>query len=153
MVCTSILHQLLSFSFSFFSPLPFPSALKSIRTKRIRSIITVGPACIASPGAHSRVCTLIHCDCCTTFPFIFIFSPRTLHTMCIRCSQNFTPKLLETYNKCKEEGKAFQVVYVSMDQNEEQFNGAFKEAGLPWLAVPYENKSRRQQLNAAFRVS
>jgi len=66
--------------------------------------------------------------------------------------QNFTPKLLETYNKCKEEGKAFQVVYVSMDQNEEQFNGAFKEAGLPWLAVPYENKSRRQQLNAAFRV-
>lgn len=73
--------------------------------------------------------------------------------MCNGCSQNFTPKLLETYNKCKEEGKAFQVVYVSMDQNEEQFNGAFKEAGLPWLAVPYENKSRRQQLNAAFRVS
>ena len=59
----------------------------------------------------------------------------------------------------KADGKSFQVVYISMDKNvttgqedAAQFDEAFSQ-NMPWLAVPYEDKSRRDQLAAAFRVS
>ena len=45
------------------------------------------------------------------------------------------PKLKKAYNKVKDQGKPFEVIFVSSDRSEEGFNEYFKD--MPWLAVPF----------------
>lgn len=55
--------------------------------------------------------------------------------------RSFTPVLKEFYQKVKEaQGDNFEIVFVSSDQDENQFNGYFGE--MPWLAVAFTDEKR-----------
>ncbi|CAL4939875.1 unnamed protein product [Urochloa decumbens] len=80
-------------------------------------------------------------------------SPVALYfsaSWCPPC-RRFTPKLIETYKELASEGKSFEVVFVSGDQDEEAFNEYF--AKMPWLAVPFSDSEGREGLNGQFKVS
>ncbi|KAL6878463.1 hypothetical protein ACP4OV_012633 [Aristida adscensionis] len=65
--------------------------------------------------------------------------------------RRFTPKLIEAYKELTSQGKSFEVVFVSGDQDEEAFNAYF--AKMPWLAVPYSDSEGREGLDTRFKVS
>nr|AMA21639.1 cotton nucleoredoxin 1 [Gossypium barbadense] len=56
----------------------------------------------------------------------------------IKPSADFTQKLAEVYSKLKENGEKFEVVMISLDDDEESFRQSF---GAPWLALPLKGKS------------
>ncbi|GMI74989.1 nucleoredoxin 1 [Hibiscus trionum] len=53
-------------------------------------------------------------------------------------SADFTPKLAEVYKKLKEKGEDFEVVIISLEDEEESFKESF---AAPWLALPFKDKS------------
>lgn len=55
-----------------------------------------------------------------------------------KCTE-FTPNLVEVYNKLKENGEDFEVVMISLEDDEEAFNQDFET--MPWLALPFNDKS------------
>mmetsp|Transcript_1196 Transcript_1196/g.2884 ORF Transcript_1196/g.2884 Transcript_1196/m.2884 type:complete len:435 (-) Transcript_1196:367-1671(-) len=62
----------------------------------------------------------------------------------------FTPVLIKLYKKLKEEGKPWEVIFLSSDRDQ----GAFEEyfASMPWLSVPFEDRGRKQKLSTYFDV-
>lgn len=70
---------------------------------------------------------------------------------CPPCRQ-FTPVLVDTYNKMKAENKDFEIIFVSRDHDKQSMLGYMDEAQMPWLAVPF-NGSRRDKLSETFGVS
>ncbi|KAM7250945.1 hypothetical protein ACFE04_022828 [Oxalis oulophora] len=64
--------------------------------------------------------------------------------------RNFTPVLAEVYNEIFSKG-GFEVVFVSADEDETEFNGYF--ADMPWLAVPFSDSETRDRLNDLFKVN
>ncbi|KAM0952493.1 putative protein-disulfide reductase [Dioscorea sansibarensis] len=64
--------------------------------------------------------------------------------------RRFTPKLVEVYGELSSQGKEFEVVFVSGDEDEEAFNGYF--AKMPWLAIPFSDEKTRDSLNELFKV-
>ena len=63
--------------------------------------------------------------------------------------REFTPKLIETYNKLKEDGKNFEIVFASSDENAKGFEDYYKD--MPWLAFPL-NDHRAGALDEHFKV-
>jgi nucleoredoxin len=57
------------------------------------------------------------------------------HRMC----REFTPKLVELYKTLKEKRENFEVVLLSLDDEEEDFKESFET--MPWLALPFKDKS------------
>ncbi|VVA94062.1 unnamed protein product [Arabis nemorensis] len=55
-----------------------------------------------------------------------------------RCTE-FSPKLVEVYNKLKEKGEDFEIVLISLEDDEEAFKQDFETK--PWLALPFNDKS------------
>ena len=56
--------------------------------------------------------------------------------------RSFTPVLKKFYQKVKAaQGDKFEIVFVSSDQDENQFNGYFGE--MPWLAVAFTDAEKR----------
>ncbi|KAH9319316.1 hypothetical protein KI387_021085 [Taxus chinensis] len=55
--------------------------------------------------------------------------------------RGFTPMLAEVYNKLKQKGEAFEIVFLSSDRDQE----AFEEyhASMPWLALPYGDNVKK----------
>ncbi|XP_020228433.1 probable nucleoredoxin 1 [Cajanus cajan] len=53
------------------------------------------------------------------------------------CS-DFTPRLVEVYNKLKAKGENFEVVLISLEEDEESFKEGFESA--PWLSLPFKDK-------------
>lgn len=49
--------------------------------------------------------------------------------------RGFTPVLAEWYNSVNEDGKKVEIVFVSCDQNQQQFENYYGE--MPWLSVPF----------------
>jgi len=58
---------------------------------------------------------------------------------CKPCRE-FTPKLVEAYERLRAQGKDLEVVFVSMDETEEKFDEYFAE--MPWLSLPYDKTTR-----------
>ncbi|CAK7327373.1 unnamed protein product [Dovyalis caffra] len=58
-----------------------------------------------------------------------------VHSMCLE----FTPKLVDLYKRLKEKGENFEVVIISLDNEEEDFKQIFET--MPWLALPFKDKS------------
>ncbi|GLT37040.1 hypothetical protein SLA2020_113800 [Shorea laevis] len=52
---------------------------------------------------------------------------------------DFTPKLVEVYKKLEEKGESFEIVLISLDDEEKSFKESF--GGMPWLALPFKDKS------------
>jgi nucleoredoxin len=64
--------------------------------------------------------------------------------------RGFTPKFAEAYNKLKANGKKFEVVFVSSDRDQKSFDDYYAE--MPWLAVPFDDKDRIEELGSVFEV-
>jgi nucleoredoxin len=63
----------------------------------------------------------------------------------------FTPKAGETYKQAKKDGKSFEVVFVSSDKDQSQFDEYFET--MPWLALPYDKRDLKSKLSKKFKVS
>ncbi|XP_038890282.1 probable nucleoredoxin 1 [Benincasa hispida] len=50
----------------------------------------------------------------------------------------FTPILVDTYKKLKEKGQNFEIVLISLDDENEDFSEALKT--VPWLALPFQDE-------------
>lgn len=67
-----------------------------------------------------------------------------------KASAEFTPRLVEVYEKLKGKGESFEIVLISLDDEEESFK---RDLGsMPWLALPFKDKSR-EKLARYFELS
>lgn len=55
-----------------------------------------------------------------------------------RGSTEFTPKLMDLYQKVKEKGDGFEIVYIPLDTEQESFEQGF--CTMPWLSLPFNDK-------------
>lgn len=62
----------------------------------------------------------------------------------------FTPMLKEFYENLNRNKKFFEVIFISKDYTDREFAGYFST--MPWLAVPFSEKSRISHLFQRFRV-
>ncbi|KAJ3698049.1 hypothetical protein LUZ61_001754 [Rhynchospora tenuis] len=69
---------------------------------------------------------------------------------CPHC-KSFNSYLTEVYNNLSSENKGFQIVLISLDWSEEEFNQYFSP--MPWLAVPFSEWETRQRLTELFKVT
>lgn len=69
---------------------------------------------------------------------------------CGNCRQ-FTPKLRKVYLELKKQNAPFEIVFCSADKDLKGFQEYF--GSMPWLAIPFENDSIKQNLNDLFEVS
>lgn len=61
-------------------------------------------------------------------------------------------KILLFYNKLKEAGEhRFEIVYVSMDQDQRRFTDHYRH--MPWLAIPFNQRERRHHLARKYFVA
>ncbi|KAK4842012.1 hypothetical protein QYF36_014231 [Acer negundo] len=67
-----------------------------------------------------------------------------------KASTDFTPKLVEVYEKLKDKGENFEIVLISLDDDEESFKQDL--GSMPWLALPCKDKSC-QKLVRYFELS
>jgi len=65
--------------------------------------------------------------------------------------RGYTPQLCKKYEELKAAGLPFEVVFCSSDRDED----AFKEyhAEMPWPALPYADRSRKEELSDRFGVA
>lgn len=64
--------------------------------------------------------------------------------------RGFTPKLAEWYSSSFK-GKGLEIVFVSSDKSQEQFDDYYKEH--PWVALPFDNRSAKDALSKKFKVN
>jgi len=64
--------------------------------------------------------------------------------------RRFTPKLAEVYNKHTKAGKSLEIVFVSSDQSENDFQEYYKI--MPWLALPFADRKKKNKLSKIFDV-
>merc|ERR1711865_348439 len=65
--------------------------------------------------------------------------------------RGFTPQLASIYQSLKSAGKKFEVVFVSSDQDQAGFDDYFSQ--MPWLALPYNQRERKNNLSSQHGVS
>ncbi len=65
--------------------------------------------------------------------------------------RGFTPKLAEFYNSANAGSKRLEIVFVSSDRTEDSFKEYLNE--MPWMALPFDNKTLIQELKQHFKVS
>ncbi|CAM9253167.1 unnamed protein product [Ascophyllum nodosum] len=58
---------------------------------------------------------------------------------CAPCQQ-FTPILKGVYKKLQQQGKPFEILFVSSDKTKQEFRTYMGD--MPWLSVPFEGKTR-----------
>eukprot|EP00729_Bicosta_minor_P001846 gene1846-24270_t len=63
--------------------------------------------------------------------------------------RHFTPQLIEAFNAMRHIGKKFQIVFVSSDRSQSEFQEYYKS--MPWLALPYKD-ARCSMLSSKFKV-
>lgn len=56
---------------------------------------------------------------------------------------------MKTYNKLKEAGKKFEIIFCSSDREEESFRDYYSD--MPWLALPFGD-GRKKSLSRVFDV-
>lgn len=64
--------------------------------------------------------------------------------------RGFTPKLAEYYNKVNKNKLRFEVVFVSSDQDEDQFKDYFGE--MPWAALKYDERDTKGSLSQTYSI-
>lgn len=65
--------------------------------------------------------------------------------------RTFLPKLIDVYNKIKENDEAFEVIFISSDMDQASFDDYF--SSMPWLALPFEDRKKKRSLNLVCKVS
>ena len=56
--------------------------------------------------------------------------------------KRFTPMLRDVYNILKQSGKSFEIIFVSSDSEDENFEEYYD--AMPWLAVPFDETDLRE---------
>ncbi|CAM9184022.1 unnamed protein product [Phaeothamnion confervicola] len=64
--------------------------------------------------------------------------------------RGFTPVLAALYQRLRDRGESFEVVFVSSDKSEEQFRDYF--ATMPWMALPFADRARKAKLSSKYKV-
>ncbi|OMJ81720.1 hypothetical protein SteCoe_17771 [Stentor coeruleus] len=64
--------------------------------------------------------------------------------------RGFTPKLGMFYDSINSGSKQVEIVYISRDKTPDQFDDYYSE--MPWLALPYEDKSRIAALGIRYQI-
>ena len=64
--------------------------------------------------------------------------------------KSFLQILKEFYSEVNIDSKQFEILYVSLDQNEDQYKEHY--AQMPWLAVPFADQERMKALRQRYRV-
>jgi len=70
--------------------------------------------------------------------------------------RGFTPQLAGHYKAYKEAGIPFEVIFITGDRTENEFDEYFKDmqsAGGDWLALPWSCDAQRDELNSLYEVS
>ena len=65
--------------------------------------------------------------------------------------RGFTPALAKLYKEWNATTKEIEIIFVSRDKDEPSFAGYFKE--MPWLAIPFEEKTVVDQLRTKYKVN
>ena len=65
-------------------------------------------------------------------------------------SKTFLAMLKEFYSEVNIDSKQCEVLFVSLDRTEDEFKHYY--ATMPWLAVPYSQGARAQELRARYRI-
>ena len=63
--------------------------------------------------------------------------------------QGFTPKLINFYNVVNKNNKQLEIIFVSSDKNESEFNEYYNS--MPWLSIPFKDESI-QNLKETFEI-
>ncbi len=63
----------------------------------------------------------------------------------------FTPSLVEFHKKMTQQGKPFEIVFVSSDQSKSEMYNYMKEMEMPWLALPFGDE-HKEALSKKFGV-
>lgn len=99
----------------------------------------LGPHLISKTGTISSVLL-------ESSPLIlFYFSA----SWCPPCRQ-FTPVLVDFYNKVNTPSRQAEIVLVSADRSEKDFKEYYDK--MPWLALPYENQSVKQFISEKYKI-
>merc|ERR1711939_751081 len=64
--------------------------------------------------------------------------------------RGFTPKLVKTYNKLKEQNKDFEIIFASSDRDQAAFDEYYAE--MPWEALPFSDRDRKAALSKRLGV-
>jgi len=64
--------------------------------------------------------------------------------------RGFTPKLADIYKDLQSAGKAFEIVFVSSDRDEDSFNEYYGEQ--PWTALPFAARDCKAALSKKYKV-
>lgn len=65
--------------------------------------------------------------------------------------RGFTPVLAEAYKELVAQGKPIQIVFVSSDRDQGQFDGYYND--MPWLALPFNERDAKTALCEKYGVS
>jgi len=68
---------------------------------------------------------------------------------CPPCRQ-FTPLLAQTYDTLVKAERPFEIVFISSDQEQTQFDSYF--ATMPWKSLPYTDRLRKNAISEKFNV-
>ena len=73
------------------------------------------------------------------------------HYLFMQCPPgiDFTFQLVEIYNNLRKDNKEFEIIYVSSDENKEDWKAY--SALMPWISLPYED-ARTENLQTLFQV-
>ena len=63
--------------------------------------------------------------------------------------RGFTPKLINFYNVVNKNNKQLEIIFVSSDKNESEFNEYYNS--MPWLSIPFKDESI-QNLKETFEI-
>merc|ERR1719502_1555400 len=63
--------------------------------------------------------------------------------------RGFTPQFAKAYTAALQ-AKGMEVVFVSSDRSQEDFEGYHKEQ--PWLALPYADRSKKNAISKKFKI-
>jgi len=64
--------------------------------------------------------------------------------------RGFTPKLAEAYTRYQKAGKNLEIVFVSSDKGQKEFDEYYGE--MPWLALPFDDRATKDKLSKKFKV-
>ena len=64
-----------------------------------------------------------------------LYFSLSLYNACLE----FTPILVDVYEKLRAKGETFEIVMISLDDDEESFKQSL--GSMPWLALPFKDKS------------
>ena len=77
--------------------------------------------------------------------------------ICLYCSahwcppcRTFTPVLGQVYEKINASKKQMEIVYVTFDRDEDEFNEYFQT--MPFLAIPWADEERRDKIDERFEI-